>query len=326
MDYQRVPDRPGRRGDDGDLRFASPEPFFMWQYAFPLIAVLIWSVNTVVSKLAAGVIGPAEISFYRWLLAALLFTPFALSPVLRNWPAIRPQLGKIIVLGLLGMVLYQSLAYYAAYMTTATHMGIINALTPMMVLALSLPVLQQRLTAGAVIGALLSIVGVLVVVSSGNLSGLLVSGVGPGDALMLLAMLSYSAYVVMLKRWGMKDVPALQLMYLQAVVAAVALFPLYLFSAKVGFTAANVPLVLYASLFASMAAPVLWMRAVARIGPSRASMFFNLIPVFTALIAAAIIGESLEAYHAIGGLMTIGGVLLAELWKTAPPASAPQRQ
>lgn len=81
----------------------------MWQYAFPLVAVLIWSVNTVVSKMATGVIGPAEISFFRWLLAALLFTPFALRPVLRNWPAIRPQLRKIIVLGLLGMVVYKAL-------------------------------------------------------------------------------------------------------------------------------------------------------------------------------------------------------------------------
>ncbi|MGT2489611.1 EamA family transporter [Cupriavidus basilensis] len=70
---------------------------------------------------------PAEISFYRWLLAALLFTPLALRPVLRNWPAIRPRCGRIAVLGLLGMVAYQCLAYYAAYMTTATHMGIIGS-------------------------------------------------------------------------------------------------------------------------------------------------------------------------------------------------------
>ena len=76
----------------------------------PLLAVLIWSANTVVSKLAAGAIGPAEISFYRWLLAALLFTPFTLGPMLRDWSAIRPQLGRIFVLGLLGMVIYQCLA------------------------------------------------------------------------------------------------------------------------------------------------------------------------------------------------------------------------
>lgn len=293
----------------------SQESSVMWQYAFPLLAVVIWSGNTVVSKMAAGTIAPAEISFYRWLLAALLFTPLALRPVLRNWTAIRPQMGRIAVLGLLGMVVYQSLAYYAAYLTTATHMGIIGSLTPMMVLALSILLLGQRLTAGAVAGSLVSIVGVLVVVSSGDLGTLLKSGANMGDGLMLLAMLAYAIYVILLKRWGMKDVPALQLLYLQIVVAVVALLPLYLLTPRMGLSAANLPLIGFAGLGASMLAPLVWMHTVAHIGPSRASMFFNLIPLFTALIAAFVIGESLAAYHAVGGVLTVAGVLLAELWK-----------
>ncbi|QSI28874.1 EamA family transporter [Variovorax sp. RKNM96] len=287
----------------------------MWLYAFPLLAVVIWSGNTVVSKMAAGAIAPAEISFYRWLLAALLFTPLALRPVLRNWSAIRPQLGRIAVLGLLGMVVYQSLAYYAAYMTTATHMGIIGSLTPMMVLGLSIVLLGQRLTAGAVAGSLLSIMGVLVVVSSGDLGLLTKSGANMGDGLMLLAMLAYAVYVILLKRWGMKDVPALQLLYLQIVMAVVALLPLYLLTPRMGLSAANLPLIGFAGLGASMVAPLVWMHTVAHIGPSRASMFFNLIPLFTAVIAAVVIGESLAAYHAVGGVLTVAGVLLAELWK-----------
>ena len=287
----------------------------MWPYAFPLLAVVIWSRNTVVSKMAAGTIAPAEISFYRWLLAALLFTPLALRPVLRNWRAIRPQLGRIAVLGLLGMVVYQSLAYYAAYLTTATHMGIIGSLTPMMVLALSILLLGQRLTAGAVAGSLVSIAGVAVVVSSGNLGTLLESGANMGDGLMLLAMLAYAVYVILLKRWGMKEVPALQLLYLQIVCAVIVLLPLYLLTPRMGLSAANLPLIGFAGLGASMLAPLVWMHTVAHIGPSRASMFFNLIPLFTALIAAAVIGESLAAYHAVGGVLTVAGVLLAELWK-----------
>ncbi len=277
--------------------------------------MVIWSGNTVGSKMAAGTIAPAEISFYRWLLAALLFTPLALRPVLRNWRAIRPQLGRIAVLGLLGMVVYQSLAYYAAYLTTATHMGIIGSLTPMMVLALSIVLLGQRLTAGAVAGSLVSIMGVLVVVSSGDLGTLLKSGANMGDGLMLLAMLAYAIYVILLKRWGMKGVPALQLLYLQIVFAVIALLPLYLLTPRMGLSAANLPLIGFAGLGASMLAPLVWMHTVAHIGPSRASMFFNLIPLFTALIAAVVIGESLAAYHAIGGVLTVAGVLLAELWK-----------
>jgi len=289
-------------------------------YAFPLLAVLIWAGNTVVSKMAAGAIGPAEIGFYRWLLAGLLLTPFALRPTLRNWRAVRPQALRIIVLGILGMVVYQCLAYYAAYLTTATHMGIIGSLTPLMVLALSIPLLGQPLTAGALAGSALSVAGVVLVVTGGHPASLLTSGAGAGDGLMLLAMFAYAVYAVLLKRWDMRGVPPLQLMYLQVLVATVALLPLFLGSPRTGFTAANVPLVLYAGVFASVFAPWCWMSAIAHLGPGRSSMCFNLIPLLTALIAAALLGERLDIYHLLGGALTVGGVMLGELWKTPLPA------
>ena len=135
------------------------------QYAFPLLAIFIWAGNTIINKLAVGVIYPTEISFYRWLLAGLLFTPFLLKPVIANWSVIRPNLGKIFILGLLGMVIYQSLAYFAAALTSATNMGITLSLMPLMVLTLSIISLGQRLTVGALVGAVLSFAGVLVISS-----------------------------------------------------------------------------------------------------------------------------------------------------------------
>ncbi|MBP5084956.1 EamA family transporter, partial [Pseudomonas chlororaphis] len=89
------------------------------QYAYPLLAVFIWAGNTVINKLAVGAIFPAEIGFYRWLLAGLLFTPFMLKAVVAHWAVIRPNLGKIFILGVLGMAVYQSLAYFAATLTSA---------------------------------------------------------------------------------------------------------------------------------------------------------------------------------------------------------------
>ena len=292
----------------------------MPQYLFPLMATLIWSANTVVSKMAAGTIEPSEINFYRWLLAALLLTPLALRPLLANWRAVRPHLGKIVVLGLTGMVVYQGLAYYAAYLTTATHMGIILSLAPVLAITLAVPMLGQKLATGAVAGSLLSILGVLVVVSSGHLETLLATGINAGDGLMLAAIFAYTLYAVLLKKWRMPGIPPLQLLYLQVLVAVIALFPIYAFSPKTGLTLTNVPLVLFAGILASLVAPLFWMAAIKHIGPSRASMFFNLVPLFTALIAAGILGEQLALYHLVGGVLTIAGVLLAEWWK------APARQ
>src|SRR5690349_13460861 len=115
------------------------------QYAYPLLAIFIWAGNTVITKMSAGAIFPAEIGFYRWLLAGLLFTPFMLKPVIAHWSAIAPNLGKVFILGVLGMAIYQSLAYFAASMTTATNMGIILSLMPLMSLAMAIACLGQRL-------------------------------------------------------------------------------------------------------------------------------------------------------------------------------------
>ncbi|HWT69432.1 MAG TPA: DMT family transporter [Pseudomonas sp.] len=285
------------------------------QYAYPLLAILIWAGNTVVTKMSAGSIFPAEIGFYRWLLAALLFTPFMLKPVIAHWALIRPNLGKVFVLGVLGMAVYQSLAYFAAALTSATNMGIILSLMPLMSLAMAIISLGQRLTAGALAGAVLSFAGVLVVVSNGSLDVLLEHGVNLGDAMMLIATLAYAVYSTLLKRWQLK-LPPLVLLYLQVLVAVVVLFPLFWVSSKTGLTLQNIPLVLYACLLASMLAPLAWMQAVVRLGPSRTTLFFNLLPVMTALIAAVVLREQLAMYHLVGGLLTLGGVVLSERWTT----------
>ena len=285
-------------------------------YVFPLLAVLIWSGNTVVSKQAAGAIAPAEIGFLRWVLALLLTTPFLLPAVWRNRVAIRAHAGQIVMLGLLGMVVYQSCAYFAASYTTATHMGIILTLSPLLVLAICVGMLGQPLTAGGAVGALVALAGVVLVVSEGHPASVLQQGINRGDLLMLLACFAYAVYNILLKRWSMPRVPAWQLLYLQMLVAMVAQLPVYWASPKVGITANNWYLVAYAGTLASILASWMWMTAVVRLGPSRSIMFFNLTPLLTALIAAVWAKEHLQTYLWIGGAMTIAGVVLAERWKT----------
>ncbi|MEE9102700.1 MULTISPECIES: DMT family transporter [Pseudomonas] len=283
-------------------------------YLFPLLAVVIWSGNTVVNKLAVGQIAPAEIGFFRWLLAGLLLTPFLLRATLAHWPTIRANLWKIVTLGLLGMAVYQCLAYYAAALTSATNMGIILSLMPLMSLALAALLLGHRMSVAALLGALVSLAGVLLVITQGNPHQLLSHGVNLGDGMMIVATLAYGVYGVLLKKWAL-PLPPLVMLYLQVLVAILALLPLYLASPHQGLNAANLPLVLYAALFASIVGALSWMQGVARMGPSRMSLFFNLLPVLTAAIAAVVLGERLTSYHLVGGALTLAGVLLAELWR-----------
>jgi drug/metabolite transporter (DMT)-like permease len=213
------------------------------------------------------------------------------------------------------MAVYQSLAYFAATLTSATNMGIILSLMPMMALTLSITSLGNRLTTGALVGAVLSFSGVLVVVSAGSLSALIEHGVNVGDAMMLVATLAYAVYSTLLKKWQLR-MPPLQLLYLQVWVAIIVLLPLFILSPKAGLSPSNIPLILYACIPTSMLAPLMWMHAITRLGPSRTTLFFNLLPIVTALIAAVVLGERLALYHLLGGALTLGGVVLAERWKT----------
>ena len=281
------------------------------QIAFPLLAVLIWAINTNVNKLAAGIIDPAAISFYRWLLAALLLSLFVSVPVWRARRQVWPLLPKFFVLGVLGMVLYQCLAYVAAETTSATHMGIVASLMPVLAMTLGVLFLGEALSIGALLGAVLSLAGLIYLMSAGAPLSLLSGGVAVGDGLMLLASFAYAAYSVLLKRWNI-SLPLWHSLFMQISCALPVLLAYYLIQGAPPLTRAGLPLVLFAGIPASVLAPFLWMLGVARLGPARTTMLMNLLPVFTVLIAIVFLGEHLHGYDLIGSALTLAGVLLAQ--------------
>lgn len=284
-------------------------------FLFPLFAVLIWSVNAVVSKLSASAIDPAAISFYRWLLALLTLTPFVLPGVWRNRQQVKQQWGKLFILGLLGMVLYQSLAYYAAHSVSATFMGILNAMIPLLTVLISLVLLRLTPTLGIVLGGLLSFGGLVWLVSAGQPQQLLNHGLGKGEVMMFAASASYALYGVLTKRWSI-TLPGWQSLYVQIVFGVLLLTPGFIAAPDVALTAHNIPLVLFAGIPASLIAPFLWIEGVHRMGANTSSIFMNLVPIFTAIIAVLFLHETLQSYHYIGGGITLLGVLLAQRLRT----------
>ncbi|MGC7404664.1 DMT family transporter [Pandoraea pneumonica] len=285
----------------------------MFNFILPLTAVLIWSANVIVNKLAVGHIFPAEIAFLRWFAAGLILTPFALPVLWRQRKLFLPHLPQYATLGVLGMAIYQGLAYSAAHYTSATNMGIILSLLPLTTLTLAVVVLGDVLTAGAIAGGLLSIFGVLLVVGHGSVMHLADQGIGIGDAMMVIAMLAYAIYCVLLRKWRLPLAP-LPSLYAQITCAVIALLPFYLMSQKAGVSMDNLPELAFATIPVSIAAPFIWMIGVARIGPRRATVVINLVPIFTALIAAFGLGEHLAPYHLLGGALILAGVALGECW------------
>ena len=284
-------------------------------FLFPLFAVLIWSINAIVSKLSAGAIDPAAISLYRWLLAFLVLTPFVLPGVWRNRQRVRQEWWQLALLGLLGMVLYQSLAYFAAHTVSALFMGILNALIPLLTVLLSVPLLRLAPTVGILLGSVISFSGLVWLVSAGEPQQLMTHGLGKGELMMLAASTSYALYGVLTKRWSI-GLPNWQSLYVQIFFGLLFLTPNFLLAPEVTLNLHNLPLVLFAGIPASIIAPFLWIQGVQRMGASTASIFMNLVPIFTALIAVLFLHEQLHSYHFIGGGLTLVGVVLAQRVKT----------
>jgi drug/metabolite transporter (DMT)-like permease len=281
-------------------------------YFFPLFSALLWGINTLVSKLAAGVIAPAEIAFIRWLLAALLLLPFALRPLLRHRVLVAQNWHRLAVLGALGGVVYQSLAYTAASYTSAINMGVLQALVPLLTILLSAMVFRSAPSTTTVGGAMVSLLGVLIVISGGHLAPLLAHGLNRGDAMMLGGCCSMAIYNTLLKRWEL-DLPLLVSMWVLAIAASVMLLPFYLLTEKHALTPISGGLLLYAALGASIAAPLSWMAGSRRLGPARVSVFFNLVPLVTAVLAVLLLAEPFSGALLLGGALTLAGVVIVEV-------------
>ncbi|WLC11729.1 DMT family transporter [Bradyrhizobium elkanii] len=279
---------------------------------YPLVAIVLWAGNVIVSRLSAHTIGPQAITFYRLLVAVLLMSPFVARGAWRNRHAIWPHLGPLAILGFLAMCLFQSLSYLAAETTTATNMAVFTALTPLLTVALSAALLGEPPTLGMICGAPLSFAGLVYLVSGGDLSLLLQNGVHAGDALMLLAAIVYALYGV-LQRWNL-PITGWQSTYMQALCALAVMFPAFLATPAPlrQVNAETWPLIVYAGALASVVLPFLWIRGVAQLGPNRCAIFMNLLPVLTAAAAIVMLGEPVRPFHVIGGGLALLGVACAQ--------------
>lgn len=282
-----------------------------WAYALPMIAVLIWSLNITVTRYVAEFISPISISFYRWLIAFVLMSPFVLLSVWKYRTEIRQHAWQFALLGACGMVFYQGLAYSAAHYTTATNMGIINAFTPIFTIFISIFILKEMPTRYAVIGGILSFLGLLYVMSQGNLQSLVHLAGHWGDLLMILAVFLYAFYGVFLKKWQIQ-MPLLTSLYVQIAFALLFHLPFVFVLGLDAINSQNVGSVLYAGVFPSIVAPLVWMMAVQYIGPNRTSIFMNVMPIGTALIAYFWLNEAWTIYHTIGGVIILLGIALAQ--------------
>ncbi|MBW3695492.1 DMT family transporter [Vibrio sp. T187] len=283
-------------------------------YLLPLFTVFIWGANSIVNKLAASAIEPSAMSFYRWFVAMLILTPFCIRSVRKQWHIIKPNLSKLALLGFLGMVLNQSLGYYAGLTTTASNMALITSLVPLISVFISVPLLGKSISTLSVVGGVISLAGLALMLGEGDPLFFIHQDITQGDGLMIIAACVYATYCVLLKRWKM-PLTNWVVIYVQGVFAVLMLLPLWLSSEQLQPTQASLPLIAYAAIAGSILAPWMWVKSIDAIGAESSAMFMNLLPVFAIILAASLLGEQLYSFHMIGGVMVISGVILSQIKK-----------
>lgn len=283
-------------------------------YALLILAALLWGGNAVAGKLATAEWQPFMLTSLRWGLAGIVLLPFAWPKLKRDWPAIRAHLPLLVALGAIGMASFNLLMYLALHTTSAINVSIIQSSMPCMIMVANFLVLRQRVVVWQLVGLGASILGVLIVTTSGSVLDFFRGQLVLGDALMLLACVFYAGYT-----FGLRWRPSLHWLSYMTVVAASAFAMTIPFSvweyARTPQTLPSVSawlLLAYVTIFPTVVSQVAWARGVDLIGSNRAGLFFNLIPVSGAGLAVLLLGETLAWYHILGLLLVLGGITLAE--------------
>ncbi len=283
------------------------------------LTTLFWAGNTIAGRLAVGEVSPLMVVALRWIIVSSVMVPLVLPRLRAEWPIIRKNLKMIALMALFGFTGFNSLFYIAAHSTTAVNIGIIQGSMPIFVMLGSMIVFGTRVSWLQFLGILATLAGVILVAGQGDLSILLNLSVNPGDSFMLVACLFYSGYTLALR--NRPQVSGLVFFTALAIIAAITAIPAAGYEFATG--TAQLPtftgwlVVLYISLFPSFLSQIFFMRGVELIGPTRAGVFINLVPIWTPFLAVGILGEPFRWHHGLALALVLGGIWLSER-KTSP--------
>lgn len=283
-------------------------------------APLLWAGNTIVGRLAAGWIPPMTFNLLRWSIALLVLLPLSgrvlrrSSPLWRDWQ-------YFALLGLLAIAGYNSLQYLALHTSSALNVTLVAASMPVWMLLVGRIGFGAPVTGRAMLGAALSLGGVLVVLAKGQLERLLQLQFVPGDGWILLAAFCWAWYSWLLtRRRGADQIRQDWAAFLLAQIAFGLVWSALLTAGEwllpaqpphVEWSWKLAAVLLFVALGPALTAYRCWGAGVGRAGPTLASFFSNLTPLFAALMSAALLGEPPRAYHVIAFALIVGGIVVS---------------
>lgn len=293
-------------------------------YAMLAAAMLFWAGNAIAGRLVADDVPPATLSLLRWIGALAILLPFAWRPLVRDRARLLAAWPRVVAIGLLGVAAFNAIYYLGLHHTTASNGLLLQALIPTLVLVTDRLFFGVRPAGVTVAGVAVSTLGVAVIVFRGDPALVVRFVLGRGDAIILCAVVVWAIYTSLLARRP----AAHPLAFLAAtfLVGVIGLTPLAIAELAGGATIRWSPraigVIAYVAIFPSLLSYLLFNAGVAAIGAARAGQAINLMPLFGALLAAALLGERLHPYHAAGMALILAGLAIGLARRPPTPATA----
>jgi drug/metabolite transporter (DMT)-like permease len=283
-----------------------------------LTATALWAGNAIAGRILVGSVSPISLSAVRWGLAAFLLLPF-------GWRIFKPNSAlwnnkiRFLLLGLFGVGSYNVLLYLALQTSTAINVTLIGASMPIWMLFIGAVFYQVKPSLLQMLGAVVSLIGVGVVLSRGNLLALQSMEVVMGDLLIMLATILWAFYSWMLSRPGSsteRQWPWADFLMAQVLVGLLwtSLFEGFEIAAGQAYLDLNWwtgSLILFVAVGPSLIAYRCWGLGVNGAGPTMAAFFANFIPLFTALLSAAMLGEPPQLFHGLAFALIVIGIVVS---------------
>ena len=291
-------------------------------YLLAVLAVFLWSLNPIISNYFASSLAPLEMAFGRWLTAGIILIILARRDLWQNRRWFIGHIAYLLALAVSGMVITNTLIYYAGHTASAINISLINTLGPVFLLLLSHFILQTVITGRQISGLLVAFAGVLTIIVNGDFLALSKIKLVRGDFIMLINAFCFAVYSL-LQTKRPPEISQTSLLAASAVVGVGILFVLMLLFVPeaqfVELRPADYGVFVYLGIFNSVLAYLSWNTALHKLGNIKTAVVYYALPLFSTAEAWIILGERLHLPQIIGGTMIIAGIAWANF---APAAKA----
>ncbi len=284
-------------------------------YLFLVLATFCWSGNFIVGKFATVYeIPPLTLNVFRWISVWFILIPFTYKEIFENLPYIKKNWFVISFMGVITISTFNSVVYFALNYTQVINAVLMLSAIPAATIVLSSLMKIEETNIFQLFGLVLSIIGIGSIISNGDIQKIISLDFNKGDMWMLVCVITWSLYSTLLKKNNFKF-SQFTLIQLMVSVGILFLIPQFFYEKSIGLELnldKNFFLILiYVAIFPAIAAYYFWQKGIEIIGPNRASMFIQLMPLFSAVMAIIIFKEKFELYHFVGATFILSGIYLS---------------